>query len=405
MKNLPNMRICAAMASVLVSCTGVMAEEVSDDVVRIGVISDMSGPYSTLSGMGVVRGVQMAVEEAGGTVAGKPVEVIWANYQGKVDIAVAKSREWFDAENVDVIVNATDSASALAISQLAAERKKPLLEVGAATAKITGDACTPYSIQWTYNTQALAVGTVRTVAESDGKSWYIIQLDHAAGQSLADDATRVLESLGGEVVGVSLHPFNAPDFSSLILQAQASGADVVAMANTSTDTQNSLRQAVEFGLSREKTMAALLVFDQDIRGLGLDLTQGLKYTTAFYWDRTDASREFSERFMETQDSVPSMVQAGAYSAVAHYLRAIDATSSDNGDVVLKEMRETTVNDIFAQDGYIRADGQFMHDFYLAEVKSPDESESEWDIARIVETIPADKAYRPLSESDCPLVSN
>ncbi|MFT3816602.1 MAG: ABC transporter substrate-binding protein [Rubrivivax sp.] len=377
--------------------------QVSDDVVRIGVISDMTGPYAAAAGMGLVRAAEMAVKDLGGSVLGKPIEVVWANHQGKVDIAVAKAREWYDAEKVDIILEAADSASAIAIGKLAAARKKPVIYVGSGSTALTGKECTPYSIQWTYNTYALAASTVRAIVERGGKSWYLITVDYALGQAMERDAQSVMKAAGATLAGISRHPLNAPDFSSLVLQAQASKAQVVAIGNAGQDTQNAIRQAVEFGLMKNQIVTALLIFDNDIKGLGLNLAQGLLFTTAFHWDRTPETRAFAKRFAEIQKAGPSQVQAGGYSAASHYLKAVAAAKTDAGDAVMEQMRKTPVNDFFAQNGRIREDGQHIHDLYLAEVKKPSESTSDWDVARVIRTVPAESAFRPLSESECPLV--
>ncbi|MFT3816594.1 MAG: ABC transporter substrate-binding protein [Rubrivivax sp.] len=397
------LKSAAAAVAAAALCASAAVAQVSNDVVKIGVISDMSGPYSAVSGMGLVRAVEMAVKDFGGSAAGKPVQVVWANYEGKVDVSVSKVREWFDAANVDVVFDATDSASSIAITKIGAARKKPILFIGAGTTALTGKECTPYGIQWTYNSYALSAGTVRAVTERGGDSWYLIAVDYALGQAMERDVQGVLATTGGKVVGVTRHPLNAPDFSSQVLQAQASKAKVVGLANAAVDTQNAIRQAAEFGLTKNQTLAALLIFDNDIKGLGLNLAQGLLFTTAFYWDRTPETREFSKRFQQIQKAMPTQVHASGYSAAMHYLKAVAAAGSDGGDAVLQQMRKTPVSDFFSTSGSIREDGQMMHDLYLAEVKKPSESSGEWDIARVIRTIPANVAFKPLADSECPLV--
>ncbi|MFT3816551.1 MAG: ABC transporter substrate-binding protein [Rubrivivax sp.] len=377
--------------------------QISDDVVKIGVIADMSGPYSAITGIGLVRAVELAVKDFGGTVLGKRIEVISANHQGKVDVASAKAREWLDVDKVDLIIEATDSASAIAMQKIAVGKKKPIIFAGSGSSALTGKECSAYGIQWSYNTYAMAAGTARAIAEGGGDTWYMIALDAAFGQTMERDVANVLKATGGRIVGASRHPMNAPDFASLLLQAQNSKAKVVGFGNAGTDLQNALRQAAEFGLPKNQTLAALLIFDTDIKGLGLQLAQGLQYTTGFYWDRTPETREFSKRFMAVQKATPSMSQAGAYSGALHFLKAAAAAGTDAAEPVLEKMRATPVNDVFVKNGHIRADGQHVHDMYLAEVKKPGESTSEWDLARIKRTIPADVAFQPLADSECPLV--
>jgi branched-chain amino acid transport system substrate-binding protein len=377
--------------------------QISDDVVRIGVIVDMSGVYSDIGGTGGVRAVEMAVKDFGGKVQGKTIQVVAADYQNKVDIAASKARQWFDVDKVDLIIESTDSAAAIAMQKVAAEKKKPIIFAGSASTALTNNECSAYGIHWVYDTYALATGTGRAVTEAGGSSWYFITADYAFGNALQNDTSNVVTSLGGKVVGTSKHPLNTGDFASFLLQAQSSGAKVVGLANAGKDTQSAVRQANEFGITKKQTLATLLVFDPDIKALGLQAAQGLVYTTAFYWDLNPETREFSTRFTAAYKGRPTMVQAGMYSAVMHYLKAIDATKTDEAESVLARMRQTPVNDFFARNGTIRKDGRMVHDMYLAEVKKPSESTGEWDIAKIRRTIPGEQAFKPLSASTCPLV--
>lgn len=395
----------AVLACSIAAGTGVTSAQVSDDKVRIGVIVDMTGVYSANGGMGVVRAVEMAVKDFGGKVQGKPIEVTAADYQNKVDIAATKARQWFDVDKVDLIIESTDSSAAIAMQKLAGEKRKPVIFAGSATTALTNKECTPYGIHWVYDTFALANGTGRAVMQEGGNTWYFLTADYAFGSSLENDTTNVVKAMGGKILGTSRHPLNASDFASFMLQAQSSGAKVVGLANAGKDTQNAIRQAHEFGLTKKQTLATLLVFDTDIKALGLDTSQGIVYTTGFYWDRTPETRQFANRFHAIHKGVPTMIHAGAYSAAMHYLKAIDARKSDSPDEVLNHMRETPVNDFFASNGRIRKDGRMVHDMYLAQVKKPSESKGEWDIATIRRTIPGEEAFMPLSASACPLVKN
>ena len=392
-----------AATAVAATAFGSAMAQISDDVVKIGVIVDMTGVYSANGGQGVVRAVEMAVKDFGGKVQGKPIEIVSADYQNKVDIAASKARQWFDVDKVDLIIESTDSSAAIAMQKLAAEKKKPIIFAGSATTALTNKECTAYGIHWVYDTYALATGTGRAVMQEGGNSWYFITADYAFGTSLQNDTTNVVNSMGGKVVGTVKHPLNASDFASFLLQAQSSGAKVVGLANAGKDTQNAIRQATEFGITKKQMLATLLVFDTDIKGLGLQAAQGIVYTTAFYWDRNQETRDFSNRFHAIHKGMPTMIHAGAYSAAMHYLKALDAKKSDAPDAVLAQMRQTPVNDFFAKGGVIRKDGRMVHDMYLAEVKKPSESKGEWDIAKIKRTIPGDEAFMPIGASTCPLV--
>ena len=401
MKTFPLLK--AAVACAAAASLGAASAQVSDDVVKIGVIVDMGGVYSANGGMGVVRAVEMAVKDFGGKVQGKSIQVISADYQNKVDIAASKARQWFDVDKVDLIIESTDSAAAIAMQKLATEKKKPIIFAGSATTALTNKECTPYGIHWVYDTYALATGTGRAVMQQGGDSWYFITADYAFGSSLENDTTHVVKSMGGKVLGTSKHPLNASDFASFMLQAQSSGAKVVGLANAGKDTQNAIRQANEFGITKKQTLATLLVFDTDVKGLGLQASQGIVYTTAFYWDHTPETRAFANRFHAVHKGMPTMIHAGAYSAAMHYLKAIDARKTDTSETVLAQMRETPVNDFFAKNGTIRKDGRMVHDMYLAQVKKPSESKGEWDIVTIKHTISGEQAFMPLSASSCPLV--
>lgn len=383
---------------------GVAQAQVSDDVVKIGVLVDMTGVYSANGGPGGVTAVQMAVKDFGGKVLGKPIEIVTANYQNKVDIALTKAREWIDREKVDMIIESTDSASAIALQKLGAEKKKVMIFAGSATTVLTNSECSPYGIHYVYNTYALATGTARAVMDAGGDSWYFITADYAFGSALQQDTTNVILEKGGKVVGSVKHPLGANDFASFLLQAQASKAKVVGFANAGRDTQNAVRQAAEFGLGKSgQKLATLLIFDTDLKGLGLQASQGLLFTTGYYWDRNDETRAWSKRFYDIHKAMPTMIQAGMYSATMHYLNAIKESNGDDAGAVMAKMKATPINDFFAKGGKIREDGNMVHDMYLAEAKKPSESKSDWDLLKIIKTIPGDEAYMPLKDSTCPLL--
>lgn len=397
-----NKRAIAAIAIGLVA--GAAQAQVSDDVVKIGVMVDKSGVYSANGGPGGVIAVQMAVKDFGGKVLGKPIEVVSADYQNKVDIALTKAREWIDRENVDMIIESTDSASAIALQKLGAQKKKVMIFAGSATTALTNNECTAYGIHYVYDTYALATGTARAVLDSGGDSWYFIAADYAFGSALQRDTTKVILEKGGKVLGSVKHPLSANDFSSFLLQAQASKAKVVGFANAGKDAQNAIRQAAEFGLAKSgQKLATLLIFDTDLKGMGLPVAQGLLFTTGYYWDMNDETRAWSKRFYDLHKAMPTMIQAGMYSATMHYLNAVQASNSDDAGTVMPKMKATPINDFFAKGGKIREDGRMVHDMYLAEAKKPSESKGEWDLLKIIKTIPGDQAYMPLSDSTCPLL--
>lgn len=391
--------LVAIVACIILSSAGSAA----DQTIKIGVVADMGGPYSTQGGMGIVRAVELAVKDFGGKVLGRPIEVLSADYQNKADVAAGKVREWIDVDNVDLIMEGTDSAAALAMSKIAAQKKKPIIFASSATTALTNADCSPYGIQYTYDTYSLAASTARAVVKQGGDSWFFITVDQAFGKSIEADARKVVEQSGGKIVGFVRHPLNTADYASFLLQAQTSNSKVVALANAGKDAQTTIRQAAEFGISKAQSLVPLLIYDTDVKGMGLDVAQGMKFTTAFYWDRTPETREWSQRFFAIHKAMPTMIQAAAYSSTMHYLKAVDATRSTDADTVLVRMRKTPINDFFAKNGKIRIDGRMVHDMYLAEVKKPSESKGEWDIISITSTIPGDQAFKPLSESTCPLV--
>jgi branched-chain amino acid transport system substrate-binding protein len=380
--------------------------QVSGNAVRIGVLNDQSGLYADLSGQGSVLAARMAVEDFGGEVLGAPIDILSADHQNSPDIGSSVARQWIDVSGVDVIVDVPTSSVALAVQEITREASRVFLISGAATTDLTGPACSPTSVHWTYDTYALAVGTGQAVVEEGGDSWFFITADYAFGHSLEENTARVVEENGGTVLGTIRHPLATADFSSYLLQAQGSGARIIGLANAGTDTTNAIQQANEFGIVQAgQQLAGLLLFISDIDALGLEVAQGLVLTTGFYWDMDDETRKWSQRFFDRHGAMPTMVHAGVYSSVMHYLRAIEAAGTDEAQAVVAQMKETPVEDFFARNGTIRPDGRMVHDMYLVEVKSPDESTGRWDYYTILRTIPGDQAYMPMAEGGCPLVDD
>jgi branched-chain amino acid transport system substrate-binding protein len=346
------------------------------------------------------------VADFGGKVLGKPVDVVSADHQNKADIASNTARKWFDENQVDVAVDMVNSGTAMAVMPVAAEKKRITLLSGPATTAITGEKCTPYNIHYTYNNWSLANGTGREVVKAGGDSWFFITADYVFGKSLEEDTANVVKASGGKVLGSVRHPQSTADFSSYLLQAQASGAKVIGMANAGADTINTIKQAKEFGVTPKQTLAGLLVFISDVNSLGLDIAKGMYLTTAFYWDLDDQTRAWSKRFQNHPDNkkkaMPTMVQAGLYSAVTHYLNAVKATGTDAADPVIAKMKATPVNDFFSRGGIIGPDGLHRHDMFLAQVKAPADSKYPWDYYRIVKKIPAAEAFPSVEAQKCPL---
>jgi len=327
---------------------------------------------------------------------------LYAEHQNKADLAAAKAREWFDTQGLDMLIGGTNSATALAMSKVAAEKKKPFLVVGAASSALTNDQCTPYTIHWAYDTVALAKGTGGAVVKSGGKTWYFLQADYAFGAALQADTSAVVKAAGGTIVGTVKHPLSASDFSSFVLQAQASKAQILGMANAGGDTVNTIKAANEFGVTKTMKLAGLLVFINDIHALGLKTTQGMYLTDSWYWNQNAETRAWGRRFFEKFKRMPSSVQAGDYSAALQYLKAVKATNSDDADKVLAQMRKTPINDVFAKGGFIRADGRMVHDMYLMQVKSPEQSNEPWDYYNVVQTIKGEEAWTAKADTKCPL---
>jgi len=378
--------------------------QISDDVVKIGVLTDMSSLYSDATGEGSVIAAEMAAADFGGKVKGKPIEVIFADHQNKPDVGSNIARAWYDTDKVDTIVDVPTSSIALAVQKITQEKDKVFLMSGPGSSDLTGPACSPNGIHWTYDTYALSHVAGKAMVERGENSWFFITADYAFGHALERDASAVVTASGGKVLGAVRAPLNTADFSSFLLQAQASKAKVIGLANAGGDTQNAIKQAAEFGLQQSgQKLLALLFQITDTHSIGLAAAQGMILTEGFYWDLNDETRAFSKRYLAKAGHMPTMIQAGVYSAVTNYLKAIDATGTDAAKTVIAKMKATPINDFFARNGRIREDGRMVHDMYLVQVKTPAESKGEWDVYKILATIPGDQAYRPLAEGGCPLV--
>lgn len=402
-------KLAFATAAAAVALTaGITAEAAafSDGKIKIGVLNDQSGLYADLGGQGSVLAARLAIEDMGGSLDGTPVEVVFADHQNKPDVGSNIARQWYDVEQVDLIVDVPNSAVALAVNEVTREKNKAFINSGAATSDLTGSKCSPNTVHWTYDTWALANGTGKAVVETGGDSWFFLTADYAFGHALERDTSAVVTANGGQVLGAVRHPLNTADFSSFLLQAQGSGAKVIGLANAGGDTINSIKQAAEFGIVQAgQQLAALLLFLTDVHGLGLETAQGLVFTEAFYWDTNDETRAFAERMVAGNGGIhPTMVQAGVYAGVLHYLKALKELGDDSdGKAVVAKMKELPTDDPLFGQGTIRADGRKIHDMYLFEVKTPDESTKPWDYYKLRATIPADQAFRPLDEGGCPLV--
>lgn len=397
-------KLSIALATVGLGLTmTAQAAGISDDVIRIGFIADMSGVYADIDGNAGADAIRMAIADMGGEINGKKIELLTADHQNKADIASARAREWFDQQHLDMLIGGTNSATALAMAAVAAEKKKPFLAVGPGSSALTNAQCTPYTVHYAYNTIALARGTGSAVIKNGGKTWYFLTADYAFGHSLEKDTAAVVKANGGKVLGEVRAPISTTDFSSFLLQAQSSGAEVLGLANAGGDFINSVKAAKEFGITKTMKLAGLLVFINDVHSLGLDNTAGLYLTTAWYWNQDDASRAWSKRFFDQHNRAPSFLQAGDYSVASTYLKAVKATGTDDGDTIMQWLKSNKINDMFVKNGHIREDGLMMHDMYLAQVKTPEQSKAPWDYYNIVNTLPADDVYGPLSESTCSFV--
>jgi branched-chain amino acid transport system substrate-binding protein len=397
------LRLAAVLTGAIVLSVGAARAQVSGDVVRIGVINDMSGLYSDLGGEGSVEAARLAVEDFGPTVLGKKIEIVFADHQNKPDIASVIVRRWIDEDGVDAIADGGNSATALAIQGITRDKKRVFLISGPGSSDLTGKQCSPYGFHFAYNTYAEASAVTKALLKQHNDSWFFLTADYAFGHALERDASAFVTAAGGKVLGAVRHPLGAPDLSSFLLQAQNSGAKVIALANAGGDTVNSLKQAAEFGIGRspDQRIAALLMLITDVHALGLPAAQGIIYATSFSWTRTEATRAFGQRFMARRHGqAPTMIQAGVYSGVMHYLKAVQEAGTDETDAVATAMRKLPVNDFMTENAQIRADGQVLRNMYLVQVKTPAESQGPWDYEKVIATIPPEEAWRPLAEGGC-----
>ena len=399
------MRIAILLAALLALGPATARAQISDGVIKIGVLNDQSGLYADLAGQGSVVAARMAVEDYGAEKKGMKVEVVFADHQNKADVGSAIARQWYDVDKVDLIVDVPNSGVALAVSQITRDKGKAFIVSSAATSDLTGKACSPNTIHWTYDTWALANGTANALVKQGADTWFFITADYAFGHALERDVEAVVLKNGGKVLGKVRHPLNTQDFSSFLLQAQASKAKVIGLANAGGDTTNAIKQGAEFGIVKGgQNFAGLLVFLTDVHALGLQTAQGLVFTETFYWDLNDRTRAFAKRFSERNRGIhPTMIHAGVYAGVTHYLKAVEALKSDDGTKVIAKMKEIPTDDPLFGKGTIRVDGRKIHPAYLVEVKKPSESKAPWDYYKIRATIPADQAFRPLDQGECPLV--
>ena len=398
-------KLCAALAmcGLTFGIGSAHAQKLSGDKIVIGFVTDMSSLYSDIDGQGGVEAIRMAIADMQKEFPGKKIELVFADHQNKADIASSKVREWIDQAGADVIIGGTNSSTALASAKVATEKKKPYISIGAATSRLTNEDCSPYIVHYAYDTVALANGTGAAVVKSGGKSWYFLTADYAFGHSLEKDTGDVVKANGGTVVGAVRHPLNASDFSSFLLQAQSSKAQILGLANAGGDTINSIKAANEFGITKNMKLAGLLMFINDIHSLGLKVTEGMYLTDGWYWNQSPEARAWGRRFFEKMKRMPSMLQAGDYSAVTQYLMAVKAAGTDDADAVMAQLKKQKINDMFAKNGYIRADGRMIHDMYLMQVKSPAESKEPWDYFKLAQTIPGEQAYTTPAQSRCPLL--
>ncbi|OFL37821.1 ABC transporter permease [Achromobacter xylosoxidans] len=393
--------LAGAIAGALLHA-GAAQAQVSDDVIRIGFITDMSGVYSGPDGPGGAEAIKMAIEEMGGEINGKKIELLTADHQNKADIASAKAREWFAQRGLDMLIGGTNSSTALAMSKVAADKKKPIIVVGAGAPALTNEQCTPYTLNYAYDTVAQARGTGAAVVKAGGKSWYILTADYAFGHALQADTTKVVEAGGGKVVGSVKHPLSTSDFSSFLLQAQASKAEILALANAGADATNAIKAANEFGLTKTMRLAGMIMFINDIHAMGLETAKGMYLTDSWYWNASDETRAWAQKFYERRNAMPSSLQAADYSAAIQYLRAVKATGTDDADKVLAYLRENKLDDVYIKNGVVRPDGRVVHDMYLLQVKTPEESKAPWDYFKVVQTIDGNEAFTTKAETRCAL---
>ncbi|CAB3765267.1 ABC transporter substrate-binding protein [Paraburkholderia humisilvae] len=389
---------CAAAAGIALTVGSARA---ADDAVKIGFITDMSGLYADIDGQGGLEAIRMAVADFGGKVNGKPIQILYADHQNKADIAASRAREWFDRDGVDAVIGGTNSATALSTNQVAGEKHKVYINIGAGADTLTNEQCTPYTVHYAYDTTALAKGTGSAITKQGGKTWYFLTADYAFGKALEKNTADVVKANGGQVLGEVRHPLSASDFSSFLLQAQASKAQILGLANAGGDTINSIKAAKEFGITKTMKLAALLIFIDDIHSLGLETTQGLVATDSWYWNKDPNTRKWAQRYFDKMKKMPSSLQAADYSATMTYLKAVQAVGSTDPDKVMAQLKKTKIDDFYGK-GYIRQDGSFIHDMYLMQVKTPAESKEPWDYYNITATIPGEQAFTTKQETRCAL---
>ena len=376
--------------------------QISNDTVKIGFITDMSGIYADVDGPSGADAIKMAIADFGGTVNGKKIELVTADHQNKADIAASRAREWFDQQGLDMLIGGSNSATNLAMAKVAAEKKKPFIAIGAGTSRLTNEECTAYTIHYAYDTASMARGTAAALTKEGHKDWFFLTADYVFGMSLEGDASQIVKSNGGRVVGSVRHPLAVADFSSFLLQAQTSKAQVLGLANAGGDTVNSIKAANEFGINKKMKLAGLLMFVNDVHAIGLDIAQGMYLTDGWYWDTNDETRAWAKKFMARNKKAPSMLHAADYSATTFYLNAVKALGTDDGDKVMGKLKSTKINDMFAKNGEVRPDGRMVHDMKLMQVKSPAESKYPWDYYKVVQVIPRDQAFMTKAESKCAL---
>ncbi|CAN5197902.1 ABC transporter substrate-binding protein [soil metagenome] len=390
------------LAAAAATSTAAQAQ-ISGDVIKIGIITDMSSVYADIDGQGGVEAIKMAIADMKGMVGGKKIELLYADHQNKADVAASKAREWIDTQGLDLLIGGTNSGTNIAMAKIAAEKKKAFISIGAGSARMTNEDCTPYTIHYAYDTVALANGTGAAVTKGGGKTWYFLTADYAFGASLQSDASAVVVKSGGTVLGSVKHPLNASDFSSFLLQAQGSKAQILGLANAGGDTVNAIKAANEFGINKTMKLAGLLMFINDIHSLGLKTTEGMYLTDSWYWNQSPEARAWSRRFFDKMKRMPSSLQAADYSATMHYLKAVEATKTDDADKVLAKMKDTPINDFYTKGTIRKEDGRGMHDMFLLQVKSPKESTEPWDYFKVVTKISGEDAFTKLADSKCPLV--
>jgi branched-chain amino acid transport system substrate-binding protein len=398
-----NKMISLALAGIFgVATCGLAHAQISGDVVKIGFLTDMSGVYSDIDGQGGVEAIKMAIADFGGTVNGKKIELVTADHQNKADNAAGRAREWFDQQGVDVLIGGTNSGTNLSMAKVATEKKRPFISIGAGSARLTNEECSPYTVHYAYDTTALAKVTGSAVVKQGGKSWFFLTADYVFGASLESDTSKVVKADGGTVLGDVKHPLGASDFSSFLLQAQASKAQILGLANAGGDTINSIKAANEFGITKTMKLAGLLMFINDVHALTLNLTHGMYLTDSWYWDKNDETRKWGRRYFEKMKKMPSSLQAADYSAVTQYLNAVKATGTDNPEKIMDYLKKAKINDMYTKNGYIRADGTMVHDMYLMQVKQQADSKYPWDYYTVVQTVPGEQAFTTKEETKCAL---